>query len=90
MKTLVMALGIVGLMTGPALAFRCPSLVKQVDVETTNSFDVEVASRAEPSAYAARALTAEATALHQVGNHVAAMEKMEEAFKLIGLAFQRP
>ncbi|MBI2494584.1 MAG: hypothetical protein HYV94_21150 [Candidatus Rokubacteria bacterium] len=89
MKKLLMALVAVGLMAGPAFAFRCPLLAKEVKDETSFRFDEE-SSRLEPLAQAADALASEAMMLHVAGKHVEAMAKMEQAFKLVGLAFQRP
>ena len=90
MKTVVAALVVVGLMASPAFAFRCPLLVKQVNDETALSFDVEVSSRPESTAIAARGLAVEATARHESGQHDQAVAKMEEAFTLVGLAFVKP
>lgn len=89
MTKLLMALLAIALMAGPAFAFRCPLLVKQVDDEASNRFDVEVSSRPDALAYAAQGLAAEATALHQAGKHAEAMRKMEEAYTLIGLTFPK-
>ncbi len=89
MKTLLFSLVIVGFVTSPAFAFRCPLLAKEVKDETSFRFE-EKSSRLEPLAQAADALASEAMALHVAGKHVEAMGKMEAAFKLIGLAFQRP
>lgn len=88
MKELLMALVAVGLMAGPAFAFRCPLLAKEVNDETSFRFE-EKSSRLEPLAQAANALVSEAMALHVADKHVEAELKMEESFKLLRLAFPK-
>ncbi len=89
MKTLLMALVAVGLMAGPAFAFRCPVLVKQIDDEAGNRWATTHIDIPDVVAETARALAADGTRLHQTGKHVEAMGRLEEAFKLVGLAFPR-
>lgn len=88
MKELLIALVAVGLMAGPAFAFRCPLLAKEINDETTFRFD-EKSSRLEPLAQAANALASEAMALHVTDKHIEAERTMEESFKLLGLAFPK-
>lgn len=87
MKTLLMALVMVGLMAGPALAFQCPLLVKQINDETAFHFD-EKSSRVNSLAQGANWLAVEAMALHEAGKHDEAMARMKEAAKLVGLTLQ--
>lgn len=66
-----------GAIAGPALANQCPTLIKQISDATGNRFDAGAAS--------AKALAAEADALHKAGKHADAVKKAEDAAKAIGL-----
>lgn len=87
MKTLLMALVVVGLLAGPALADQCDLLLKQIKDDTAFRFD-EKSSRADSLANAAHFLALEGLALHEARNHAGAMVKMKDAAKLIGLALR--
>ncbi len=69
-----------GLIAGPALAAQCPTLIAQINAATGNRFDAGAAS--------AKAIAAEADALHKAGKHADAVKKAEEAAKAIGLKLQ--
>ena len=81
MKKLGMALAMVGLLTGPALASQCPLLVKQVMDATAGKTD-------DPSKKAV-ALASEAKALHDAGKHAEAVAKADEAAKAINLMLKK-
>ncbi len=84
MKKLVMALAMVGLMAGPAFAFRCPLVAKEVSEAAAFRFD-DKTSRPDGVAIAANALVTQGIALHAAGKHAEAMATMEEAIKLVSL-----
>ncbi len=93
MKRLALAFAAVGLTAGPAVAFQCPQcplLIKQVSAEADTRFDIEVSSRLDSVCYTAKGVVAEAAALHERGKDAEALEKIQEAFALMGLALQRP
>ncbi len=75
MKELVMALVMVGLLAGPALANQCPTLIKQVVDATAGKTDD--ASK--------KALANEAKALHEAGKHADSVKKAQEAAAAINL-----
>ncbi len=77
MKKILMALAIVGLMAGPALAGQCPLLIKQINDAVGNRLDEAGAK--------ARTLAAEAEALHKAAKHADSVKKAEEAAKVVGL-----
>ncbi len=79
MKVL-MALAMVGLMAGPALAGQCPLLIKQINDAA--------GSRLDEASAKAKALTAESEALHKAGKHADSVKKAEEAAKAIGLTLK--
>ena len=89
MRTLVVALVVVGLMAAPAFAGpdRCQQLAKQFNDETAFSFDVEAASRPDSVTLAAQGAAVEAEALHNGDKHDQAVARLQEAFKLVGLSF---
>jgi hypothetical protein len=81
MKTLVMALAIVGLATAPALANQCPLLIKQVQDAT--------AGKTDPASQKAQSLAAEAKSLHDAGKHAESVAKADEAAKAINLMLKK-
>lgn len=83
MKRLMTGMGIFGialaLIASPALAFRCPTLIKQAD-------DAMAAMRADDTKLKeAKKLTAEAQRLHDGGRHAESVKKAEEALALLGV-----
>ena len=84
MRRLIMAVatGALGLVlsAGPALATQCPLLIKQIRDAAGNRFDAGAAS--------AKAMAAEADALHKAGKHADSVKKAEEAAKAMGLTLQ--
>ena len=77
MKTLAMALALVGLAAGPVLANQCPLLIKQIQDAT--------AGKTDDASKKAVALANEAKALHGAGKHAESVEKAKEAAKAINL-----
>jgi hypothetical protein len=77
MKSLMMALALVGLMTGPALANQCPTLIKQITDAT--------AGKTDDASKKAVALANEAKALHDAGQHAESVKKAQEAAAAINL-----
>lgn len=75
---LAMALVVVGLLAGPALAFQCPLLLKQID-DGVRSRAVVYGEVADPIAAQASELAAQAMKAHEGGNHAEAMVKMKQA-----------
>lgn len=71
---------VLGLAAGPALAFECPLLIKQINDAAGNRMD--------DAGTKAKALAAEAEALHKAGKHADAVKKAEEGAKTIGLALK--
>jgi len=64
MKKVLMALVMVAVTAGPALAFQCPLLIKQIEDATAGKSDADSAK--------AKELAAEAKSLHAAGKHVRA------------------
>ncbi|HEV8457623.1 MAG TPA: hypothetical protein VGR44_04930 [Methylomirabilota bacterium] len=81
MKTFVMALAMVALLAGPALANQCPLLVKQVMDAT--------AGKTDDASKKAVALANEAKALHDAGKHADAVKKADEAAAAINLTLKK-
>jgi len=77
MRKLVMALAMVGLLAGPALANQCPLLVKQIMDAT--------AGKTDDASKKAVALANEAKALHETGKHADSVKKAQEAAAAINL-----
>ena len=77
MKKFVMALAVLGLLAGPALANQCPLLVKQIMDATAGKSD-EVSKKA-------MAIATEAKALHDSGKHADSVAKAKEAASAIKL-----
>ena len=81
MRNLIVALGVVGLLAGPALASQCPLLIKQVMDAT--------AGKTDDASKKAQALAAEAKTLHDAGKHAESVAKAEEAAKAINLTLKK-
>jgi hypothetical protein len=81
MKKLAMALAILGLFAGPALANQCPTLVKQIMDAT--------AGKTDDASKKAVALANEAQALHDAGKHAESVAKADEAAKVINLTLKK-
>ena len=81
MKNLVMALAMVSLLAGPALANQCPTLIKQVTDAT--------AGKTDDASKKAVALANEAKALHDAGKHAESVAKADEAAKAINLTLKK-
>jgi hypothetical protein len=77
MKNLMMALAMVGLVTGPAFANQCPTLIKQITDAT--------AGKTDAASKKAVALANEAKALHEAGKHADSVKKAQEAAAAINL-----
>ena len=81
LKTLAMALVLVGLVAGPVLANQCPLLIKQVMDAT--------AGKTDDASKKAVALANEAKALHDSGKHADSVAKAEDAAKAINLTLKK-
>ena len=81
MKMLMMALAIVAMATGPALANQCPLLIKQIQDAT--------AGKTDDASKKAIALANEAKALHDSGKHAESVAKADEAAKAINLTLKK-
>jgi long-subunit fatty acid transport protein len=77
MKNLMMALTMVGLVAGPALANQCPTLIKQITDAT--------AGKTDAASKKAVALANEAKTLHEAGKHADSVKKAQEAAAAINL-----
>jgi len=77
MKNLMIALAMVGLVTGPALANQCPTLIKQITDAT--------AGKTDAASKKAVALANDAKALHEAGKHADSVKKAQEAAAAINL-----
>jgi hypothetical protein len=81
MKTLVMALALIGMAAGPAMAFQCPLLLKQIQDATAGKTDAGSKKALE--------IAAEGEKLHKEGKHAESVAKMEEAAKVISLSLKK-
>ena len=81
MKTFIMALAMVGLLAGPALANQCPLLVKQIMDAT--------AGKTDDASKKAVSLANEAKALHDAGKHADSIKKADEAAAAIKLTLKK-
>jgi hypothetical protein len=77
MKSYVVALALLALAAGPALANECPTLQARIDFA--------LRTRSEPNAAIAKQLAAQAWALHQAGKHAESVAKYDEAAKAAGI-----
>ena len=81
MKKLAMALGLIGILAGPAMAFQCPLLYKQIQDATAGKTDADSKKALE--------IAAEGDKLHKEGKHAEAVAKMEDAAKVIHLSLKK-
>jgi hypothetical protein len=81
MKALAMGLMVFMLAAGPALAFQCPLLIKQIQDAT--------AGKTDDASKRAVALANEAKSLHDQGKHAESVAKAEEAAKVINLTLKK-
>jgi hypothetical protein len=80
MRTLAIALALVGLLAGPALANQCPLLIKQVRDAC--------AGKTDDACTKALALADDAEKLHKEGKHAESVAKAQEAAKPINLTLK--
>ncbi|PYN87507.1 MAG: hypothetical protein DMD87_13965 [Candidatus Rokuibacteriota bacterium] len=80
MNRFVAALALIASTISPALANECPTLQAQIDAALGTRYD--------PSATNAKALAAEAWALHQGGKHAESVVKYDEAAKAAGITLK--
>ncbi|HXJ84259.1 MAG TPA: hypothetical protein VMS64_36935 [Candidatus Methylomirabilis sp.] len=80
MRTLAIALTVVGLLAGPALANQCPLLIKQVRDAC--------AGKTDDACKKALALADDAEKLHKEGKHAESVAKAQEAAKPINLTLK--
>jgi hypothetical protein len=81
MKRIAMAFALVGMLAGPALAFQCPLLLKQIQDATAGKTDANSKRALE--------LAAEGDKLHKEGKHAESVAKLEDAAKVINLALKK-
>jgi hypothetical protein len=81
MRILMLALAVLALVAGPALASQCPALIKQVNDA--------VAGKSDANSTKAKGLAAEAQKLHADGKHADSVAKAEEAAKAINLTLKK-
>ena len=81
MKRIALALALVGMAAGPALAFQCPLLLKQIQDATAGKTDANSKKALE--------LAAEGDKLHKEGKHAESVAKYDEAAKAIGVTLQK-
>jgi long-subunit fatty acid transport protein len=77
MKTIMMTLAMVGLLVGPAAAYQCPLLIKQIMDAT--------AGKTDAASQKAVGLANEAKVLHEAGKHEESIKKAQEAAAAINL-----
>jgi hypothetical protein len=81
MKQLAMALALIGMLAGPALAFQCPLLLKQIQDAT--------AGKTDAASKKAMEIAADGEKLHKEGKHAESVAKMDEAAKTINLTLKK-
>jgi len=82
MRHLALALAVVGLVAGPALANQCPLLIKQVMDAT--------AGKTDDASKKAQTLANEAKALHDAGKHAESVQKAKAIFSAVDMAASQP
>jgi hypothetical protein len=82
-KTSIIALAVLVFLVTPAMANQCPQLIKQIN----DAVDSRMAAD-DTAGSTARKLAKEAEALHKEGKHAEAVQKAEEAAKVIHLKLQ--
>jgi hypothetical protein len=80
MNRFVAAVALIASTISPALANECPTLQAQIDAALGTRYD--------PNATNAKALAAEAWALHQAGKHAESVAKYDEAAKAAGITLK--
>ncbi len=80
MSSLLLTLVVLVVWTVAASASECPLLQAQIDKEFGRRFDKQATN--------ARALAAEANALHKAGKHADSVKKYDEAAKEAGLMLE--
>lgn len=82
MKVLVIALAVLTLLVGPAMAGQCPLLIKQLNEAVGKmKADDAMVQKAKP-------LIAESQKLHEAGKHADAVKQAEEAAKVLGVKLE--
>ena len=82
MKVFVIAVALLTLLAGPAMASQCPLLIKQLNEAVGKmKADDAMVKKAKP-------LIAEAQKLHEGGKHADAVKKCEEAAKILGVKLE--
>ncbi len=82
MKAFVIAVALLTLLAGPAMASQCPLLIKQLN-EAVGKMKADDAMVAK-----AKPMIAEAQKLHDAGKHADAVKKAEEAAKVLGVKLE--
>ena len=82
MKAFVIAVALLTLLAGPAMASQCPLLIKQLN-EAAGKMKADDAMVAK-----AKPMIAEAQKLHDGGKHADAVKKAEEAAKTLGVKLE--
>jgi hypothetical protein len=70
-KLMTLSVAALVLVATPALAFQCPSLVKQIDAQAGNRFDATAQSARQEGAKAAK--------LHAEGKHAESVKTAQDA-----------
>lgn len=82
LKALVIAIAVLTLLAGPAMAGQCPLLIKQLNEAVGKmKADDAMVKKAKP-------LIAEAQKLHDGGKHADSIKKCDEAAKLLGVKLE--
>lgn len=76
-RTVFAAMGL-ALLAGPALAFQCPTNIRQIDAALASNTQISAADKEK-----VMALRNEGEKLHAAGNHQQSMEKLAEAKKIL-------
>lgn len=84
MKALAIGILMVAFLAGPAMAYQCPLLIKQVHEAVDNRLAGEDSAGSK-----ARKLAREAEALHNEGKHEESLKKVEEAADAIMLKLKK-
>ena len=82
MKAFVIAVALLTLLAGPAMAGQCPLLIKQLNEAVGKmKADDAMVKKAKP-------LIAEAQKLHEGGKHADSIKKCEEAAKVLNVKLE--
>ena len=82
MRALVIAVALLAFLAGPAIAFQCPTLIKQLNDSVAKM------KADDPKVVKAKPMIAEAQKLHEAGKHADAVKSAEEAAKVLGIKLQ--